>query len=206
MNELKENSLNQKSKSRLSLEIIQYKPAPLLPAVAMEISPTIFGWIQYSSWGEMWRMRMCLCEWLCECVGASIYVCLCLSGDVYCMPCFSVILREPLAPLTLEERLIDNAKGHFRAWSADILWPNSSLMSLNYALFSALPVFLFYICPPPLSFLTLSHHLSLSVTMSLSDVFYHSVRVWCMRTETLNWSSNRGQTPRSVPVHTTAVC
>lgn len=43
MNELKENSLNQKSKSRLSLEIIQYKPAPLLPAVAMEISPTIFG-------------------------------------------------------------------------------------------------------------------------------------------------------------------
>ena len=42
-NELKENSLNQKSKSRLSPEIIQQKSAPLLPAVAMEISPTIFG-------------------------------------------------------------------------------------------------------------------------------------------------------------------
>lgn len=75
LNELKVNSLNQKSKSRVSLEIIPHESAPLLPAVAMEISPAIFGWIQHSSWGDMWRRRMCLCEWLCDCVGASIYVC-----------------------------------------------------------------------------------------------------------------------------------
>lgn len=74
LNELTENSLNQKSKRRLSLEIIQLKSAPLLPAVAMEISPTIFGWIQHRSRGNMWRMRMCLCEWLCQCVGASLFV------------------------------------------------------------------------------------------------------------------------------------
>lgn len=79
LNELKENSLNQKSKSRLSLEIIQHKSAPLLPAVAMEISPTIFGWIQHSSWGDMWRMRMCLCEWLCVHAWVRLYVCVLLS-------------------------------------------------------------------------------------------------------------------------------
>ena len=49
-----------------------------------------------------------------------------------------------------------------------------------------------------LSLVTLSHCLSFSVTVSLSEAnCLRFVRewAWCMRTETLNWSFNRVQTP-----------
>ena len=115
-------------KSRLSLEIIQHKSAPLLPAVAMEISPTIFGWIQHSSWGDMWRMRMCLCEWLCACVGASIYIYVCDCQEM-CTVCPVFLSYVGCHSSLLEEGLIDNTNSHFKAWIADNLRPHCPRMS-----------------------------------------------------------------------------
>lgn len=130
LNELRENSLNQKSKSRLSLEIIQRKSAPHLPVVAMEISPTIFGWIQHRSWGDMWRMRMCLCEWLCACVGASICVCVTVRKCVFVYAGFFCHIESLINYIsTVRRRFIDNVSGHFSEIqiSCPLMSHNSSL-------------------------------------------------------------------------------
>lgn len=96
LNELKENCFNQKSKSRLSLEIIPHKSAPFLPAVAMEMFSTIFE--SSTAAEDMWRMRMCLCEWLCACVGETLYVFVTVCECVLCASCFVsvVLLRAAL--------------------------------------------------------------------------------------------------------------
>lgn len=74
---------------------------------------------------------------------------------------------------------------------ADILQTHDPLFFLHLTSF----ILCLFFCP---TFVTLSHHHSLSVTVSLSIqllLFCQSERVWCKRRETLNWLFNRGQTP-----------
>lgn len=76
LNELKKNSLNQKS-MRLSLEFIPHKSVPRLSAVAMEIFPSIFGYIQHSSRDDT-TCGACACVYMPICVCMCDCVCKCL--------------------------------------------------------------------------------------------------------------------------------
>lgn len=76
LNELKKNGLNQKS-MRLPLELIPHKSVPRLSAVAMEMFPSIFGYIQHSSrddttCGACACVYMPICVCVCDCVSKRL--------------------------------------------------------------------------------------------------------------------------------------